>query len=303
MKAKNLLHYIRLVFFALIALALCSCATTRPPPDAVSDPLEKVNRVVYNFNEKLDRYALKPVAVGYKKVTPTLVRRGVSNFFGNLADVSVAANSLLQGKFEQGLFDTARVAVNTVIGLGGVLDIATKMDLVRHNEDFGQTLGVWGVPEGPYLVLPFFGSQTLRSTAGLLGNSQIEPLNSDSVSKSLRGKLVAVNVVNARANLLAASSILDSASLDPYVFVRDGYLNWRRQQVYDGAPSLFRKDDELDIDATMGHDDIDKLDDLDEDDIDLLDQMDFDEIDQLDQLDDEPLQDELDLIDQLDQLD
>ncbi|OED40662.1 hypothetical protein AB833_11370 [Chromatiales bacterium (ex Bugula neritina AB1)] len=257
---------IRLTIPFLLGFLLCGCATTQTSREEVSDPLEKVNRVVYRFNDKIDRYALKPIATGYRKVTPTLVRRGVSNFFGNLADVSVAANSLLQGKFKQSLNDTARVGVNTILGLGGLFDVATKLDLVRHNEDFGQTLGVWGVPEGPYLVLPFFGPQTVRSTAGLLGNSQIEPLNSNAVSESTRGKLVALNVVNARANLLAASSILDSASLDPYVFVRDGYLDWRRQQVHDGEIPSSQEDD-IDL--------LDELDgDFDDDDFDLIDELD-----------------------------
>jgi len=205
---------VKLTLAVLCMAFMSGCAANRPAPTEIKDPFEKVNRAVYKFNDTLDRVALKPVAVGYKKVTPTLVRRGVSNFFGNLGDVSVAANSFLQGKFEQGLFDTARVAVNTVIGIGGIFDVATKMELERHNEDFGQTLGVWGVPEGPYIVLPFFGSQTLRGTAGLLGDSQIEPLNSKHVTTSWRGKLVALNTVNARTNLLAASSILDTASLE-----------------------------------------------------------------------------------------
>lgn len=288
------------IAIGVIVLMLSACAANRPAPTEIHDPLEAVNRAVYSFNDKLDRYALKPVAKGYKKVTPSLVRRGVSNFFGNLGDVSVAANSLLQGKFEQSLFDTARVAVNTVIGLGGVLDIATKMDLVRHNEDFGQTLGVWGVPEGPYLVLPFFGSQTLRGTVGLFGDSQIEPLNSSDLSTSVRSKLVALNVINARSNLLAASSILDTASLDPYVFVRDGYLNWRRRQVHDGVIAEKRptSGNEAETASPQIEDEIDFLDEIDE-----LDQLDensaLDEIDLIDQLDDDPPLDEIDLIDQL----
>jgi len=302
MEKKNRLNRGCIIAVCLFSLAAGGCAANRPAPTEIKDPLESVNRVVYAFNDKLDRYALKPIATGYTRVTPPLVRRGVSNFFGNLGDVTVAANSLLQGKFEQGLLDTARVAVNTVIGLGGILDIATEMDLVRHNEDFGQTLGVWGVPEGPYLVLPFFGSQTLRGTIGLLGDSQIEPLNSSDVTTSLRSKLVALNVVNARSNLLAASSILDTASLDPYVFVRDGYLNWRRQQVHDGVVQRTDTIDTPPVEAETGNlDEIDMLDEIDE--LDNIDDLDnnspLDEIDRLDQLDADPPLDEIDLIVQL----
>ena len=289
---------VKLTIVILCAVVINGCTSNRPVPTEIKDPFEKVNRAVYKFNDTIDRVALKPVAVGYKKVTPTIVRRGVSNFFGNLGDVSVAANSFLQGKFEQGLSDTARVAVNTVIGVGGIFDVATKLELERHNEDFGQTLGVWGVPEGPYLVLPFFGAQTLRGTVGLLGDSQIEPLNSRHVSTSWRGKLVALNTINARTNLLAASSILES-SLDPYVFVRDGYLNWRRRQIHDGAPPPEEPDE--DNYPTDKDNDLDEFDDLDE--LDELDELDLLDAPETPYDDTNPAaypQDELDLLDELD---
>ena len=211
---------------AVFLLALTSACATTAPTHPISDPIEPVNRAIFSFNDKIDRFALKPVATGYRKVTPSIVRIGVNNFFGNLGDVSTAANGLLQGKFKQGLSDTGRVLVNTSLGLGGIVDVATSLDFDKHYEDFGQTLGVWGVPEGPFIVLPFFGPQTLRSTVGLVADSQIEPLNTLNLNNNTRGTLVVVNVVNARANLLAASSILDSGALDPYRFVKDRYVGW-----------------------------------------------------------------------------
>ena len=274
MKAARLKLLLLVLLLALTQM-LYACTSTPQQPDVTPDPLEPINRAVFEFNDKLDRLALKPVAKTYRKVTPSIVRTGINNFFANIGDVSVAANALLQGKFEQGLLDTARVAVNTVIGLGGILDIATSMNLERHNEDFGQTLGVWGVPEGPYLLLPFFGPQTVRSTVGLVGDSQIEPLNSSQITSSTRGKLVTLNVVNARSRLLAASSILDTASLDPYLFMRENYLNWSRQQVRDGR---------LPATASRGQADTSEIDELDE--LDELEQLDeLNELEELEALD------------------
>jgi len=150
----QLLHR-KLTKFTLLlvtVLLLSGCATKGPPSKEINDPLEPVNRALFTFNDKLDRYALRPVATGYKKITPPIIRTGVNNFFGNISDVSTAANGLLQGKFKQGFSDTARVAVNTILGLGGIIDVASQLDFEKHYEDFGQTLGVWGVPEGPYIV-------------------------------------------------------------------------------------------------------------------------------------------------------
>ena len=162
--SQKLFHLSYSLFLCLI---LASCATA-PPTKAIKDPFEPVNRAIFNFNDKADRIILKPVATGYKKITPSFVRSGINNFFGNLADVSTAANGLLQGKLRQGFSDTARVAVNTVVGIGGVFDVATGLSMEKHFEDFGQTLGVWGLPEGPFVVLPFSGHKHSGEPSGCL---------------------------------------------------------------------------------------------------------------------------------------
>ena len=153
---------VRILLLSLLVLFTTGCATARPPDQPIKDPFERANRVVFSFNDKVDRWALKPVATGYRKITPTFIRIGINNFFENLDDVSTAINGLLQGKFKQGFSDTARFAINTTIGVVGIFDVATKLDFDKHSEDFGQTLGVWGFAEGPFLTLPFFGPQTLR---------------------------------------------------------------------------------------------------------------------------------------------
>jgi len=266
---------VRIVCILVAGVILSACATTAPT-NTINDPLETANRAIFNFNEKIDRYALKPVATGYKKVTPSIVRTGVNNFFGNLGDVSTAANGFLQGKFKQGFSDTARFSVT------------------KHFEDFGQTLGVWGVPEGPYLMLPFFGPQTLRSTIGLLGDSQIEPLNTIDLNRTTRNSLVGLNVINSRSKFLAQSSILETAALDPYQVVKDRFVAWRRRQTFDRQP----EQKPVATERELGE--------LDE--LDLLDQLDeLDELDELDQLDDldEPLSEEeaeLQMLDEMDDL-
>lgn len=284
---------VRIVCILVAGVILSACATTAPT-NTINDPLETANRAIFNFNEKIDRYALKPVATGYKKVTPSIIRTGVNNFFGNLGDVSTAANGFLQGKFKQGFSDTARFSVNTLLGFGGIIDVATQLEFTKHFEDFGQTLGVWGVPEGPYLMLPFFGPQTLRSTIGLLGDSQIEPLNTIDLNRTTRNSLVGLNVINSRSKFLAQSSILETAALDPYQVVKDRFVAWRRRQTFDRQP----EQKPVATERELGE--------LDE--LDLLDQLDeLDELDELDQLDDldEPLSEEeaeLQMLDEMDDL-
>ncbi len=210
------------------AAALSGCAGTNP-----RDPYEGFNRAMFKFNDTVDQVALKPAATAYRAVLPSFVQTGVNNFFGNLADAWSAVNNLLQGKGEAGMSDVTRFTLNSTFGLLGLLDIASEAGLPKHNEDFGQTLGYWGVPSGPYLMLPLFGASTVRDTAALPldFNGDIwrykEPIY-------LRNIGTATRAVDQRANLLDASSLLEDAALDRYEFVRDGFLQRRESKVYDG---------------------------------------------------------------------
>lgn len=223
----------RLVAAALLAGLAAGCATTGGSPQ---DPLEPINRAVFGFNEAVDQALLKPVAQGYRAVLPELVRIGVTNFFSNIEDIWIAANNVLQGKVEHGLQDVMRVAINTVFGLGGLIDVASDAGLEKHNEDFGQTLGRWGFGSGPYLVLPILGPSTLRDGIGLLGfDYAADPVwNLDHVPT--RNSLYTGRTINIRTNALDTSRLLEEAALDKYRFVRDSYLQRRRSLVYDGNP-------------------------------------------------------------------
>jgi phospholipid-binding lipoprotein MlaA len=228
------------------ALGLGGCASVPPGtvPTAAqkADPWEGWNRKVYAFNDAVDKAVAKPVAEAYQKVVPSLVRRGVDNVLGNLGDIWSTANEFLQGKFQDGLEMGMRVISNSFFGLGGLLDPATEMGLRRRSEDFGQTLGRWGVGPGPYLVLPLLGPSTLRDSAGLVVDHQADPSQLGAESAD-RYAITALELVNTRANLLATTNLLGQIALDPYTFVRDAYLTRRQDQVYDGAPPLEEMDD------------------------------------------------------------
>lgn len=199
------------------------------------DPWEGFNRAVFSFNETLDEAVLKPVAEGYRKVLPSPVRTGISNFLDNIGDVWSAANHLLQGKVMSAGAMTLRVATNTVFGLGGLLDPASEMGLERQPEDLGQTLGVWGVPPGPYVMLPFLGPSTLRDTVATPVDRYAGPTALVSSTPEVVG-VASLQLVSTRAGLLGASNLLDQIALDKYGFLRDLYLSRRRSQVYDGNP-------------------------------------------------------------------
>jgi phospholipid-binding lipoprotein MlaA len=208
----------------------------------VRDPIEPVNRAVYQFNDTLDRALLKPVAQGYRAVLPEPVRDGVNNFFSNLRDPWIGLNQMLQGKVHDGFSDWMRFVTNTTFGLLGIFDVASEGGIPKHDEDFGQTLGVWGFDSGAYLVLPFFGPSSVRDGSGRVVDSigylpwkGPDYLNFED-EVAWRNALVAADVINTRANLLEASNILEEAALDRYAFVRDAYLQRRRSQVYDGKP-------------------------------------------------------------------
>jgi phospholipid-binding lipoprotein MlaA len=219
----------------VLIAALSGCASVSSPDPR--DPFEGFNRTMFQFNDRLDQVALKPAATVYSDVLPSFVQTGIGNFFGNIGDVWSAVNSLLQGNLERGFNGVMRVAVNTVLGFGGVLDISSEAGLQSHREDFGQTLGRWGVESGPYIVLPFFGSSTVRDTAGLpvdiYGNlwHYKEPV-------VWRNTGTALHVLDIRASLLDASSLLEDAALDKYQFVRDAYLQRRAGQVEDRGRAM-----------------------------------------------------------------
>lgn len=219
----------RATLLCLMALASTAQAQT------AKDPIEGWNRAVFSFNEGLDAAVLKPAATGYQSVVPAPVRSGVTNVFNNLNDGWSAINHLLQGKPVAAAQMTMRVATNTLFGIAGLFDVASDLGIERQSEDFGQTLGRWGLPAGPYLVLPLLGSSSLRDTAALPVDMQWRPaaLTDDSAA---RIGISALQLVDVRAGLLGASRIVDGIALDKYVFIRDAYLSRRRNQVYDGDP-------------------------------------------------------------------
>ncbi len=213
----------------VLAVAITGCATARNP----QDPFEGYNRAMFSFNDGVDRIAIKPVATVYRDVLPQFVQTGVGNFFGNLGDVWTAVNNLLQGKVEDGLNDFMRVAVNSTLGFGGLLDIGSEAGLQKHREDFGQTLGRWGVASGPYVVLPLFGSSTLRDTAATPLDIAGDPWTYKDPA-NVRNMGTALRLVDLRASVLDASSLIEDAALDRYEFVRDAYLQRRQSRIYDG---------------------------------------------------------------------
>lgn len=223
-----------LLLTLIIASTTVGCASVNGPSPE-HDPFESYNRAMFSFNDAVDENILKPVAAAYKDYVPSPVQSGVSNFFSNLGDILVVLNDLLQGKFSQARDDTLRVFVNSVFGLFGLFDVASHMELPKHHEDFGQTLGVWGVSDGPYLVLPFLGPSTVRDTAGLLVDSTVDPLY-DIRDSEARLAAIALKAVDTRAGLLGASKVLDQAAFDRYAFLRDAYLQRRKHLIYDGAP-------------------------------------------------------------------
>lgn len=215
-----------LLLAALLPLAGCATGPNANP----TDPLEPLNRKVSDFNEGLDLVLLKPGATLYRENVPALVRTGVSNFFGNLGDAWSAVNSALQFKLGHAGENWMRFTFNTVFGFGGVLDIASELNIERHREDFGQTLGHWGVPAGPYVVLPFFGPSTLRDTAALPIDRRGDPVR-DLNHAGERNTLYVLRAVDVRSNLLRASEVLEGAALDRYSFIRDSYLQRRRAEI------------------------------------------------------------------------
>ena len=219
---------------AAVVLALAQgCASG--PGTTPGDPLEPFNRTIFSLNDKVDKTVVKPVASAYREVAPKIIRTGVTNFFGNLSDVWSTVNNVLQAKPQEAAESLFRVTTNTIFGLGGILDVASEMRIPKHSEDFGQTLGYWGVPSGPYLVLPVLGPSTFRDTAGTVVDfkGNLATRGSDVPARNTTS---AIGIVNVRANLLDAGDLLDQAALDKYSFARDVYLQRRRSLIGRSVP-------------------------------------------------------------------
>jgi phospholipid-binding lipoprotein MlaA len=227
-----------------LSLLLCSACTTVEVANP-DDPFESFNRSMYTFNDKLDTYALKPIAKGYKAVTPDIVDTGITNFFSNIDDIIVLVNDIFQLKLSQAASDTTRIVFNTFIGLGGLIDVSTEFGLPKHNEDFGQTLGYWGVSSGPYLVLPVFGSSNIRDAGGFTVDTiEFDPL-ANIPKKSERYQAIGLKYIDIRADLLSASNIVDETAIDRYAYIRDAWTQRRKNLVYDGNPPAGPSDEEL----------------------------------------------------------
>jgi phospholipid-binding lipoprotein MlaA len=230
----------RFLFLLAIACLAAGCATTSGGDPR--DPWEGLNRHTFALNDALDRGVLKPTAEAYVKVTPAFVRARVSNFFDNLADVGTGLNDFLQGKPREGINDFGRIVVNTTFGIAGFWDVASQLGVEKRNEDFGQTLGVWGVPPGPYFVIPFLGPSTARDAPARAVDPQYfysRFIDNDRLAWGLWG----VDVIRTRASLLKAGAVIEEAALDRYLFIRDAWLQRRQNQVYDGKPPLEKEEE------------------------------------------------------------
>ena len=228
LKAKRLLLS---ALATLMLVGLTGCATTANNP---KDPYEGFNRAMFSVNEGID-VVVKPVAQGYDTVTPRLVKAGIGNFFGNIADIWTALNNFLQGKGQQGVSDLGRVLVNTTFGIAGLFDVASEMGYEKHSEDFGQTLGVWGVGDGSYWVLPVLGPRTTRDTFGVAVDMYADPIPAiDDIP--VRNTLMGIRLIDKRASLLPADKVVEQAAFDKYNYIRDAYLQNRRSVIHDGNP-------------------------------------------------------------------
>ena len=218
----------------LLLLLFVGCAV-RSPYEEASDPLEPVNRVIYNFNDGLDRFVMRPLAEGYQEYIPSPARTGVRNFFNNIYEPLTIINNILQGKGDHAAGDTMRFGFNTIFGVLGLFDVATGWGLEMHKEDFGQTFGVWGFGEGWYLMLPLLGPSTVRDTAGLPLEWQVD-LIARNTSGITRYSAYSLFFISRRADLLSASDVLDSGSVDPYLQLREAYRQKRWYDIHDGSP-------------------------------------------------------------------
>jgi phospholipid-binding lipoprotein MlaA len=214
---------------AVALLAGCAAAPSR------DDPFEPMNRALYEFHDTVDTAVVKPVARAYIDVVPVPIRTGVSNVFNNIEDLISAVNDLLQGKLDKLDDDLARVLLNTMFGVGGIFDLASMVGIERGNEDFGQTFGAWGLPQGPYLFVPFFGPTTVRDGSGAIVRIMVGPVGYIG-EVPVRNSLYGLGAVDLRAQALGAGTLVETAALDRYLFIRNAYLQRRRYLLYDGKP-------------------------------------------------------------------
>ncbi|NOR69655.1 MAG: VacJ family lipoprotein [Methylomarinum sp.] len=249
MNTKNVSFTKTLLNSLLLLTMLNGCSSAPTNPD---DPWEDWNRGTQEFNDDFDATIMKPLAKGYLFTTPEPIDRGVSNFFSNIDDIGVTINALLQFKLIQAGMDMSRFLINTTAGIAGFIDVSSMIDLPKHNEDFGQTLGVWGVPSGPYLVLPFWGPSSPRGTAGLMGDALMDPLNytlfAGAAVSAIGTVADVVDVTDQRAGLMSSEKMVDEAAINRYDFIKNSYIQYREHLIYDG--NVPEEDDflELDID-------------------------------------------------------
>jgi len=240
-QTKVITHKPLLLCGLSLAIALTGCATTSPTPEK-TDPWIGWNKGTQSFNDNIDKAILKPVAKGYQWITPTLVNEGVTNFFSNINDIGVTINDLLQFKLNQTGSDASRLLVNSTVGVAGFVDVAKLIDLPKHQEDFGQTLSVWGVPSGSYLVLPLLGPSNPRDAVGIVGDALFNPLTyvsafgTTAISAAIAGSK-AVDVVDRRANLMTTEKIINEGSVNRYEFIKNSYEQNRDFLIHDGNSS------------------------------------------------------------------
>ncbi len=238
--------YLQILMLGLITTLFVGCASIpEGQPRSKKDPWELANRNVFTFNESLDKNVIKPLTQTYEFIVPEFIRNRLSNVFGNIGDVYTAVNQLLQGKPKLALDDLTRVIINTTMGIGGIFDVATDAGLEKHNEDFGQTFGVWGIKDGPYMVLPLLGPSNVRDTVGWFADLQTDILIKKINDIPLRNTITGVRVIDQRSKYLNSSNLLEEAAFDKYTFVRDAYIQRRRNRIYDGNPPLIDDDNML----------------------------------------------------------
>lgn len=242
MKKKAYIFKLKAGILLGLALSVVGCATANK--EDPRDPWEGWNRNVQSFNDNLDDYVMKPVAQGYQTVTPEFVDKGITNFYSNIDDINVVLNDLLQFKLAQTGMDTGRLLINTVAGLGGFVDIASHMNLPKHNEDLDQTLGAWGVPAGPYFVVPLLGPSTPRGVVSLAADGATNPLYWINPAAIAYGTGT-LKTIDTRADLLSATKIVDQASVDRYEFIRNAYFQDRNYKIYDGNPPRSAEEEDL----------------------------------------------------------